>query len=95
MRDSADWLFKCIVEAYGVLADPAARQDLDVDLARQDRRGSTPATRSSPARHYSTYRCTALRARQRWRWPAVWVAKACNRVKSCSSLCEGMGQGVC
>ena len=84
MRDSADWLFKCIVEAYGVLADPAARHDLDVDLARQDRRGSTPATRSSPARHYSTYRCTALWARQCQRWLAGLM----------SSLFEGMRQGV-
>ena len=67
VRDSADWLFKCIAEAYSVLTDPAARHDLDIDLARQNRRGSASATRSSPARHYSTYRCRAPWAQQRQR----------------------------
>jgi len=40
IRDSADWLFKCIAEAYTVLTNPDTRQQLDLDLARQDRRSS-------------------------------------------------------
>ena len=44
MRDSADWLFKWIVEAYSVLTDPAAQHVLDISLARQARRSSAPAT---------------------------------------------------
>lgn len=41
MRDNADWLFKCIAEAHTVLTDPAARQELDSGLARQERRGGS------------------------------------------------------
>ena len=46
VRDNANWLFKGIAEAHTVLTDPAARAELDADLARQDRRGATAGTGS-------------------------------------------------
>ena len=59
MRDSADWLFMWIAEAYSVLIDPAAQHILDINLARQDRRSSAPATMA--CRVSAQYRTTPQR----------------------------------
>ena len=44
MREKADWLFKCVAEAYSVLTDSQARLELDSKLAQQERHSA----RSSP-----------------------------------------------
>ncbi len=52
MREKADWLFKCVGEAYSVLTDSQARLELDINLARQERFGA----RGSPYKASPMYR---------------------------------------
>ncbi len=54
VRDNADWLFKCVGAANAAITDPAARRQLDADLAAQEGRaagyGYSPY---SPSSYYS------------------------------------------
>lgn len=47
VREKADWLFKCVAEAYSVLTDSQARLELDSKLAQQERQERYSA-RGSP-----------------------------------------------
>ena len=88
VREKADWLFKCVGEAYRVLTDSQARLELDSKLAQQERQERYSARgspyKSSPMyrwhNHLSLYADIILPLRRQC-WPGVCL---CCLV---SSLC--------
>ena len=87
VREKADWLFKCVGEAYSVLTDSQARLELDAKLAHQERQERYNA-RSSPYKSSPMYR---------WRlslYPGIILPlrRQCWSLKTHSSVSLQLGQ---